>query len=43
MDPENHKCRFAIIFGVANEIKRSEPIGVAMGCFLATLLEYLRQ
>ena len=43
MDPENHKCRFAIIFSVTREIKRSEPIGIALGMIFAMLIEYLRQ
>lgn len=43
MDPENHKCCFAIIFGIAQEMKRTEPIGMAIGLVFAFLIEYLRQ
>jgi hypothetical protein len=43
MDPENHKCSFAIMFSVAKEIKRSEPIGLLMGLCFGVLIEYLRQ
>jgi hypothetical protein len=43
MDPENHKCSFAIMFSLAKEIKRSEPIGFGLGLCFAVLIEYLRQ
>ena len=43
MDPENHKCRFAIMFSVAKEINRSEPIGIALGMIMGLCLELLRQ
>jgi ABC-type enterochelin transport system permease subunit len=42
MDPENHKCRFAIMFNVAKEISRSEPIGIALGMMMGLSLELLR-
>ena len=42
-DPENHKCRFAIIFNVAKMIRRSEPIGISLGIFFALLIEKIRQ
>lgn len=43
MDPENHKCSFAIMFSLAKEIKRSEPIGMVLGVFFGVMIEYLRQ
>jgi hypothetical protein len=43
MDPENHKCSFAIFFSLAKEIKRSEPIGLFLGMLFGMLIEYLRQ
>jgi len=43
MDPENHKCAFAIVFHLATEIHRSKPIGMAMGMLFGLTIEYLRQ
>ena len=42
MDPENHKCSFAMIFEIAREIDRSKPIGIVLGIVFAFLIEYLR-
>jgi hypothetical protein len=42
MDPENHKCSFAIMFSLAKEIKRSEPIGLFLGMIFGVIIEYLR-
>lgn len=43
MDPENHKCRFAIVFEVTREIDKCKPLGILFGCIFATLIEILRQ
>lgn len=43
MDPENHKCNYAIIFTLMHEIKKSKPIGFALGFAFGIVLEFLRQ
>ena len=43
MDPENKRGRLACLFALTKEIKKCEPIGIVLGIFFATLIEYLRQ
>jgi hypothetical protein len=43
MDPENHRCAFAIVFNIHYEIRESQPIGMALGIIFGFILEYLRQ
>ena len=42
MDPENHKAAYAIIFTLGREIKKSKPIGCALGFVFGVLLESVR-
>ena len=43
MDPENHKCAFAIVFNVHYEIQESEPVGLILGVMFGFIIELLRQ
>lgn len=43
MDPENHKCAFAIVFNVHYEIQESEPVGLILGLVFGFIIEFLRQ
>ena len=43
MDPENHKCNYAIIFYLGREINKSKPIGCVLGLIFGILLEAVRQ
>jgi len=43
MDPENHRCAFAIVFNIHYEIQESQPIGMILGIIFGFILEFLRQ
>ena len=43
MDPENHKCYYAYIFTLSKEIKKSKPIGCALGFVFGFIIELIRQ